>query len=273
MLSSVRHPGLVRAHTLEDSDHGETYMVMDLLDGVPASAFVRRLGSPSEPLRVVAVQGIIADVAAAAEALHRAGWVHRDIKAANVMVLSGGQSILIDPGAACRSDVFDGGGFVGTRAYAPPEQLLGQAVDARADVYALGILSYRLLTGQSPFPTDCAHQVLGAKLRQQPPALAGQCPTLPAPVAARLDQTLRPQPRDRPTMRKLVETLSRDGEAVSVDTQIMLGELQRAGCPLSSALLRDVTGLSGDALVAALQEAVSAGRVRYAKTGWRLLTR
>lgn len=246
-------------------------MVMDLLDGVPASLFARRLGRPADPLRVVAVQGIIADVAAAAEALHRAGWVHRDIKSENVMVLSGGQSILIDPGAACRVDTCDGQGFVGTRAYAPPEQLLGQAVDARADVYALGILSYRLLTGRRPFQTDYAHQSLGAKLRQPPPPLCERCPTLPAPIAAQLAATLRPDPGERPTMRELVGVLSSCGETESVDKQIMLCALEEADGPLSSGQLQRVTGLLQEALVAALQAAVSAGKVRCAEAGWRLL--
>jgi serine/threonine protein kinase len=274
ILSSVTHPGIVQVHALETCGEGRAYMVMELLDGASAQVSVRQLGPPGAAERTIAVQGIIADVSVAARALHRAGWVHRDIKSANVMVLSGGQSVLIDPGAACRLQNPDRSGFVGTQVYAPPEQLLGRQVDERADVYALGVLSYRLLTGRPPFEADSPYRCLQLKLSGQPPPLRQRCPGLPRPAAAIIARMLSPEPERRPDMDEIHRVLSPGGDrshAAELPKEGVLGALAEAPGPLSSAQLCRAAGLSVTRLEQRLQGLMSEGLIRRSAGGWCLL--
>lgn len=274
ILKAVRHPNIVRAHHLGEAVDGTAYMTMDLLSGVHPLFFSRNLGPPGHPDRTIGALGIIIDISAAVQALHEASWIHRDIKSANVMLLPNGQSILIDPGAACpRGDPRHRGGFIGTRAYAPPEQMLGRKVDERADVYALGVLSYRLLTGRSPYPATDTYQCLQQKLSHAVPSVHACCPELPQQAARLLQQMMSPDACERPSLDQIEQTVS-NGWAGAVDRyghrQRILNAMACRRQPVSSAELHHSTACTQDILYAQLLCLVSEGLVRATETGWCL---
>jgi len=275
-MSEIRHPGVVEVYELGSSGDGSLYMTMECLSGQPALPAIRLLGPPGSPARELAVMGVVSDVSAAAAALHAAGWVHRDIKSSNVMVLSGGQSVLIDAGVACRTDrESQRGGFSGTYAYAPPEQILGRVVDGRADVYALGILSYRLLTGQRPLEADSAQQWVQRKLSGAPRIRAEQCPGLRPEVGWLVEQMLQPEPRHRPQMRAIQQSLSPSGQGLAAVSGAAQGTLAALACaqqPVSEETLQHATEHSEAQVLADLMALTAAGLARRGAGGWGLLS-
>ena len=155
-LAAVDHPNVVAA-----TDAGEDppwhYLVMRYVDGVDLSQVIDAVGT----VDVATACAIGARVAAALSALHDAGLVHRDIKPSNIMLTRDGQVQLLDFGLA--GDAADRlgdasrlttvGQVVGTVLYASPEQLAGETLDARSDLYSLGVTLYRLITGRHPHGT------------------------------------------------------------------------------------------------------------------------
>ena len=134
----------------------------------PKAWAARDAGRTTEVIRIAR------EIATALGYLHDRGIVHRDLKSSNVMVLPNGVARLLDFGTARLLESDDAitrhGEFVGTFAYAPPEQLTGGHVDERADIYSLGVLLYRLLTGKRPFDADNPQELAKLHLEHEPPS-------------------------------------------------------------------------------------------------------
>jgi serine/threonine protein kinase len=176
---SLRHPNVVPIHHAGEED-GLLFVTMDLIDGPD----LRRLliaGGPLEPERAASLVG---QVASALDVAHSRGLVHRDIKPGNVLVEDRGDdgehAYLTDFGLAKRFDASGAGltgtgAFVGTLDYVAPEQIRGDRVDARTDVYALGCVLYEAIAGRSPFG-DREENVakIYAHLQDEPPWLPGE---------------------------------------------------------------------------------------------------
>ena len=153
-INLIGHPNIVEIFEVGNHD-GHLYLAMELLEGVPLSARVKERGalSPAEALE------ILGPVCEALEAAHRAGFVHRDIKPSNIVIAHADlpwRVKLIDFGVAKLiapevPGLTRTGVHIGTLASMAPEQILGRVVDARTDVYALGVLLHVLLTGSAPF--------------------------------------------------------------------------------------------------------------------------
>ena len=154
----------------EVSEHGGMlYIAMRFVEGTDLRALIAR-GGPLDPALAV---GIVTQAAAALDAAHAAGLVHRDVKPANLLISGAGHAYLTDFGLAKRgssqSGITQTGMFVGTLDYIAPEQLQGQPLDARADVYALACVLYHSLTGQVPFPRDSDPAKIWAHMSEEPP--------------------------------------------------------------------------------------------------------
>ncbi len=141
-------------------------------------------------------------VLAALEAAHVRGVVHRDLKPSNVFLAPGGQVKIADFGAALvndarRSGRTDAGLVLGSPAYMAPEQALGRATDDRADLYSLGCVLYRMLSGQPPFKARTLVEVLRQQVEQSPPAVTSPHAALPVVLVEAVDRALAKNPDDR----------------------------------------------------------------------------
>lgn len=201
-LSKIDHPNIVRVYRFGATDEGLPFVLMELLDGVAAQVRVKAAGRPGEAKRTAEAARIAREVALALGHLHARGIVHRDLKSSNVLVLPDGSTRLLDFGTARLVDAYDPitqvGEFVGTFAYASPEQLTGELVGPRADLYSLGVLLFRMLCGRRPFESDNPQELARSHLGAAPPDPGVLVPGLPRPLAALVLQLLAKQPADRP---------------------------------------------------------------------------
>ena len=191
LAAKLRHPNLVRIHHAGE-EGGLLFVTMDLIDGADLRVLLNR-EDVLDPARAARIVGAVSE---ALDVAHAAGLVHRDVKPGNVLIEGSGDServYLTDFGLARHVEATSGvtatGAFVGTLDYVAPEQIRGERVDARADVYALGCVLFEVLTGNPPFATrgDKIAKMY-AHLQEEPPRLLVLEPELPAalePVAAR----------------------------------------------------------------------------------------
>jgi len=164
--AKLTHPGIVATYDT-GYDNGTAYIVMELVEGKT----LRRLIDERGPLPVSQAVDIASQVADALEHAHRQDLVHRDIKPANVLVQPDGRVKVTDFGiakAAGGDDLTRTGTVVGTARYLAPEQVNGKPVDGRADVYALGLILYEMLTGRAPFGGDTDMATAVARLTNTP---------------------------------------------------------------------------------------------------------
>lgn len=188
IAASIEHPNVVPIYAAGE-EQGVPWIAMRYVAGSDLGRRIAREGRLDPPQAVA----LIAQVGNGLDAIHAAGLVHRDVKPANVL-LSGdpgsGHAYITDFGVArniaTESGLTQTGRFVGTLDYVAPEQISGEPIDARVDVYALGCLLYKLLTGEVPFPRDGEAARLYAHLNDPPPA-----PSLYAPgVSMALDDVV-----------------------------------------------------------------------------------
>jgi len=167
MAAAIDHPNVIPVYAAGEHD-GSLYLVMRYVGGTDLHALLRDRGA----LSPAQAADIVAQVAAALDAAHRAGLVHRDVKPANVL-LAGNHAYLSDFGltrlAGSDSGLTEEGRWIGTVEYCSPEQLRGQRTDARADVYSLGCVLYAALTGGPPFAHGTVPATLLAHLNDAPP--------------------------------------------------------------------------------------------------------
>ena len=201
ILRRIEHPGVIRLldiGAVADRLGGGTYIAMewlpDALDRVLCAQFPGPMDCPSA-LRIAAA------VAKALGAVHAAGLIHRDLKPSNILLRADGQPVLTDFGlAAALADVVSEqrltppNVLVGTADYLAPEVIACQPVDARADLYALGVVLYEMLTGFVPFAGRDPLQMLRAHLDEPVPPLPL---TVPPPVQAIVARALQKNPLDR----------------------------------------------------------------------------
>jgi serine/threonine protein kinase len=205
-MAKLHHPNTVRLFDFGVADEGELFMVMELLDGVDLSEHLTRRGRlpPGEAL------DIARQVLEALSEAHELGIVHRDLKPANVFLakVPGSRSVVkvMDFGIAGIEQSGAGtkltmtGAVMGTPAYMSPEQAQGKLVDARSDLYSLGVMLFEMLTGKPPFEADSAVSLLLAQVSAPPPRLLDSSPGISHGVALQtfLDNLLDKSPERRP---------------------------------------------------------------------------
>jgi serine/threonine-protein kinase len=193
-LAGFRHQNIVTLYDfIEKND--DFYMVMELVDGPTLGDLLKDGPLPPE---IVAILG--AQLASALEHAHFSRIVHRDLKPANVMVTKTGEVKLMDFGIA-RDEALEKltrqGMAVGTPSYMSPEQVGGEDVDARSDIYSLGVVMYECLSGLKPFTGANAGDVF-AKIRGGKfPSLKKVAPNCPAPLRAVVARAMKRKPKDR----------------------------------------------------------------------------
>jgi len=213
LLSRLAHPGIVRV--FDAGLHGSTpFCVMELVEGETLGAWLarrrQRAGAtatamqpaPADRLACGDTEALLllASVAEALSCAHAAGIVHRDVKPGNVLVSQDGRVLLGDFGLAfdaATTDLTATGELVGTPYYMSPEQVRGERVDHRTDVYSLGVVLYEALSGSRPFEAPTTAAVLSRIDRQTPDALHRLRPDLPRDLHAIVGRAMAPVPADR----------------------------------------------------------------------------
>jgi TolB-like protein len=204
-VAALNHPNIVTLHAVEDSG-GTTFLVMERVIGRALTELIPPGGMTVD--RLIEIAGPIADALSAA---HDKSIVHRDLKPANVMVTDDGLVKVLDFGLArvqpARSPDGEAGAatvtqtlagqVVGTVPYMAPEQLRGEPVDARADIFAFGTMLYEMATGRRPFRGDSTADVMSAILREEPRPIDQARPGLPPRLVRLVTRCLEKNPRRR----------------------------------------------------------------------------
>jgi Protein kinase domain/Tetratricopeptide repeat len=195
LAASIDHPAIVPVY-----DAGETggllYIAMACVDGSDLKTLLAQEGRL--PLR--RALRVVGQIAAALDAAHARGLVHRDVKPANILVAADDRAYLTDFGVVkelTSAGTTRTGSFVGTIDYSAPEQIEGREVDARTDVYALACVLYECVTGEAPFHRPSEVAVLNAHLHAPPPKLSRVAPDLPTALEPVLGKALSKSPLDR----------------------------------------------------------------------------
>ena len=195
ILARLNHPQIATIYELFRAD-GDLLMVMEFVRGESLDKLSERFGAIS-PERAAYV---IDQILSALEHAHRGGVVHRDVKPANVMVTDEGAIKIMDFGIArvlgAEQKTVDFR-LMGTPAYMSPEQVLGEEVDGRSDLYSVGVLFYRLLTGALPFSADTALGMLQRQIRDTPIPLCAHRGGLPDWCEAIVQKSLAKVQADR----------------------------------------------------------------------------
>jgi serine/threonine-protein kinase len=197
-VASLNHPNIVAVHDVFEHD-GRQAVVMQLVDGKS----LRQLLDGQKRLGPELTIHIGAAVAGALDEAHRAGFVHRDVKPANILVTSDGRVLLTDFGIAKGLDIADtdltsDNVMMGTAKYLSPEQVRGRKLDGRADLYSLGLVLYECLAGRVPFQGETDADTALARLQRDPTDLARLRPTLPVGLINLIHRTLARNPAHRP---------------------------------------------------------------------------
>jgi beta-lactam-binding protein with PASTA domain/predicted Ser/Thr protein kinase len=192
--AGLNHPNIVQVFDRGEWD-GTYYIAMELLEGRNLKQVVRDHGALDPALAV----DIVLQILKAARFAHRRGVVHRDIKPHNVIVDPEGRAKVTDFGIARAgaSDMTETGSIMGTAQYLSPEQAQGQPVDARSDLYSIGVVLYELLTGAPPFDADSPVTIALKQVSEDPVPPRVRNPAVPAALDAVVLRALRKDPARR----------------------------------------------------------------------------
>ena len=216
--SALNHPNIITIYEI-NSDEGIDFIAMEYVDGRTLDAVMHH-----GPLAFDLVRRVACQIAEAVGRAHRAGIVHRDLKPGNIMITNDGLVKVLDFGlakithaadadsaanAATQAALTQAGTTVGTLGYMSPEQAIGDAVDARSDVFSFGVILYEMLTGRRPFSGTTLSEVLRQLHFAEPPSLESLRAEVPAALRRIVMKALRKNPEDRfPNMGEVANALN-----------------------------------------------------------------
>jgi tetratricopeptide (TPR) repeat protein/tRNA A-37 threonylcarbamoyl transferase component Bud32 len=218
-MAQLQHPNIVAIHDVGEDD-GAPYFVMELIEGPRLRNFFTTENLPG--FFDIAVQ-----ICRALDYAHSKGVVHRDVKPSNILLSSLGLVKLADFGLARAMEmerISVSGAFIGTAAYIPPEQAMSENVDARSDLYSLGVVLYELACGRLPFTSDSPFSVVFQHLHTSPVTPRLYNPNISAGLEQIILKLLRKDPAERyPSAAQVIEAMEamRDAEKLGVATPVV----------------------------------------------------
>lgn len=230
--SFLNHPNIVHIFDV-GHENDELWLVMEFVDGIDLKRLARRAALTTQPLRPDLIAAITVEVLAALDEAHGGGpgrgapIIHRDLSPENVLIARSGAVKVLDFGLAKwvpqshRVPSMEGNMIFGKVRYMPPEQLKGQLIDLRADLFALGVVMYESLSGELPFGRGSANQVLAEVMRGRPPSPTknfGGDPELDAIIYRALEPDLARRYQSADEMRTdLLNLLGRRSEVLPLE--------------------------------------------------------
>jgi serine/threonine-protein kinase len=191
----VSHPNVCRIYDIGESEAGIPYVSMEYVDGRPLGDLIAEAG----PLSARAGLPLVRQVLDALAAAHNVNVIHRDLKPDNIMVTKDGRAVIMDFGLSLSEDsrrVTQAGSVIGTPHYMAPEQVRGGNVDPRADLYAMGVILFRMFTGRLPFSGGLV-EILRGHLETPPPRPTQFNPEIPAALEQIILTALEKEPARR----------------------------------------------------------------------------
>jgi hypothetical protein len=215
-VNLIGHPNIVDVFGFGMTDDGRAYLVMELLVGETLAVRAKR-----SPISIAEICEILVEVTHALEAAHEAGVIHRDLKpeniflatrkgALNVKLLDFGIAKLIGDGEREPEmrDETRPGVLIGTPRYISPEQVHGKTLDGGADIYALGVVAFELLAGRPPFTASHSYELFEKHAKLKPPKPSAFNAELPEAADTLIGAMLAKEPRERPTLATIRDTLT-----------------------------------------------------------------
>jgi eukaryotic-like serine/threonine-protein kinase len=193
--SALQHNNICTVHDIDETADGNMFIVMDCYDGESLKDLIAR-----GPMEVERVVDIAHQVAQGLQKAHEKGIVHRDIKPGNIIITRDGVAKVVDFGLAKLTDqsrVTQTGSVVGTPLYMSPEQVRGEKVDSRTDLWSLGAVMYEMLTGRAPFTAEHYQALMYCILNTEPPAPSSLRHDIPVGLEAVILTLLKKNPVDR----------------------------------------------------------------------------
>jgi serine/threonine protein kinase len=229
-VAALNHPNIVTIHSVEESE-GTHFITMELVEGKPLSALI-----PKSGMTLNDILGRAIDLSEAVSAAHKQGITHRDLKPDNVMVGQDGRLKVLDFGLAKLREESqtkapdtrlptetptEAGRVMGTVAYMSPEQAEGKPVDARSDVFSMGILLYEMATGRRPFEGDTHVSTMSAILRDNPTSVTELNEALPRHLGRIIKRCMAKEPD-----RRYQTAVDLRNELVGLREELASGEIE-----------------------------------------------
>jgi serine/threonine protein kinase len=198
-VAHLRHPNIVQVHDFNNED-GVYYMVMEFIPGETLQRHLKRLNQADRSMPLEDVVEYMASICEASDYAHDRGLIHRDIKPANIMLSVHKQAILMDFGIA---RIVGGqqhtatGAVVGTAQYMSPEQIKGEQLDRRSDIYSLGVSLFEMVSGHPPFEADSAMTLMMMHINDPIPDIREINPDVPLELVAVINKALEKSKENR----------------------------------------------------------------------------
>jgi Tol biopolymer transport system component/serine/threonine protein kinase len=199
-VARLDHPNIVQVYTVGETPTGRPYIAMQYIEGGSLRDKLQQLARRGKLLTTEQALNVARQIALALAVAHQAQIVHRDLKPANVLIRPDGMPVLVDLGIAVVEGVpklTQTGGIIGTPHYMSPEQVRGQKLDGRSDLYSLGIILYEMLAGTRPFEADDSIAVLHQQAYEEPVPLGRRRPDLSPELLSIVATCLKKEPAQR----------------------------------------------------------------------------